>query len=52
MEKDCNKSRNIYLRQRIKLNRENQVTEIVRRIKLSWAGFGKLRDILENKKLA
>ena len=42
----------IYLGQRIKLNRENQEAEVMRRIKLSWAAFGKLRDIMENKKLA
>ena len=42
----------VYRGQRIKLNRENREAEIVRRIKLSWAAFGKLRDILENKKLA
>ena len=42
----------VYLGQTIKLNRENQEAEIVRRIKLSWAEFGKLRDKLENKKHA
>ena len=36
----------------MKLNRENQEAEIVRKIKLSWAAFGKLRGILENKNLA
>ena len=42
----------IYIGQRMKLNRENQEAEIVRKIKLSWAAFGKLRGILENKNLA
>ena len=39
----------IYLGQRIELNRENQEAEIMRRIKLNWAPFGNLLDILENK---
>ena len=44
--------RNIHILNKIKLNRENQEAEIIKKIKLSWAAFGKLRDILENKKLA
>ena len=31
----------------MKLNRENQEAEIVRKIKLSWAAFGKLLEILK-----
>ena len=40
----------VYLGQLVKLNKENQTEEIRRRIRLSWAAFGKLSFILKNKK--
>lgn len=38
----------IYLGHSIKLGKENQTTEITRRIGLTWAAFGKLGFILKN----
>lgn len=39
----------IYLGHAIKLGKENQTTEISRRIKLGWAAFGKLNFIFKSK---
>lgn len=40
----------IYLEQLIIPNKENQYEEIVRRMGLTWATYGKLKYILKNKK--
>lgn len=39
----------IYLGHTIRLGKENQVTEVNRRIKLTWVAFGKMNDIFKNK---
>lgn len=41
----------IYLGHKIKLGRENQNEEISRRIGLSWAAFGNLKYIFDDKKI-
>lgn len=41
----------IYLGQIMKVNKENQTAEITRRIRLAWAGFGKLSWILKSSKI-
>lgn len=41
----------IYLGQILKLGKDNQTAEIQRRIRLAWAGFGKLSFVLKNPKL-
>ncbi|CAG9826203.1 unnamed protein product [Diabrotica balteata] len=41
----------IYLGQIMKVNKENQTAEITRRIRLAWAGFGKLSWILKSTKI-
>ncbi|KAB0800387.1 hypothetical protein PPYR_06127 [Photinus pyralis] len=41
----------IYLGQIIKINKENQPTEVTRGTRLAWAGFGKLKWVLKNKKI-
>lgn len=40
-----------YLGQALKLGKDNQYAEITRRIRLAWAGFGKLAWILKNRKI-
>ena len=37
----------IYLGHEVKLSRDNQTTELSRRISLGWAAYGKLRDIFK-----
>jgi hypothetical protein len=41
----------VYLGHKIKLGRENLEAEVSRRISLSWAAFGKLKDTLCSKKI-
>lgn len=41
----------VYLGQIIKINKENQTAEIKRRVRLAWAGFGKLKWVLKNQKI-
>jgi hypothetical protein len=41
----------IYLGQELKVTKENQLTEIHRRVRLGWAAFKKLDYILKNKKI-
>lgn len=38
----------VYLGHLIKLGKENQKSEITRRVKLTWAAFGKLKHVLQN----
>ena len=41
----------VYLGHNIKLGKDNQTSEIKRRVGLTWAAFGKLRFILNNEKI-
>lgn len=38
----------VYLGHEIKLGKENRTSEITRRVRMSWAAFGKLSSILKN----
>ncbi|XP_044767130.1 uncharacterized protein LOC123323016 [Coccinella septempunctata] len=41
----------VYLGHAIKIGKENQTAEIKRRIRLAWAGFGKMNYIFKNKSI-